>query len=533
MESISENGFQKNQFGLSGIIEIKLFRDPWMDNGLENLYRILEDMEFCEVDLRGNSLMISITEQEKFVKELTRAILNKRENLIVNEEDRKTRVMKEVKKDYVIIQEEKKVGGKVALKEDLYKSEKTYEIVSEIFSQNQDDGENLCILCGRRYNKSVKKLQQASYPFVTKIASLSGVRSYKNDRTLSLKEYYNNLCPICYLVGILEWTDDALIYRTFPGERSFLFMPYFQNLRELNQFKESCVYSGILNNNKRYSNIRVNPNASDVEHTPGEFSTLLCFYEKFIDIAGDETPARDWAVLSIPFGPVKNVKIDFLSINEGILGVIKSLKEGEKVERIYSDLMKKVYFFSQNKKSADWEITREIQEMLSKYFMKNDFSNFTNTLLPRKGGYVFFSSEVRRNLEELIFEWRLKNMGVEKERLAAIKSVGNILARISENNISLLYKMDKTRTIEEFWSVFREIARKLPGLKEEKLIKEGKPQIKPTALDEVIQLTKEITETNKDGWREVRDLIVVYASMYYSLDRLDRLNKLNKGGDQK
>jgi len=524
MEIISENGVQKSQFGLSDIIEIKLFRDPWMDNGLENLYRILENMEFCEVDLT-ESLIISITDQEKFIKELTRAILNKRENLIVNEEDKKTRAMKEVKKDYVIIQEEKKVGGKVALKEDLYKSQKTYEIVSEIFSQNQDDGKNLCILCGRRYNKSVKKLQQASYPFVTKIASLSGVRSYKNDRSLSLKEYYNNLCPMCYLVGILEWTDDALIYRTFPGEKSLLFMPYFDNLKELYEFKRLLVYSGILNNSKRYSNIKVNPEVQDVEHTPGEFSTLLCFYEKFIDITGDEIPARDWAILNIPFGSVKNVKIDFLSISEGILGVIKRLKEEGKVERIYSDLMRKVYFYSLNKNAMDWETTREIHERLSKYFMCDEFGNFTNTLLPRKGGFISFSSEIRKNLEELIFEWRWKRMGIRKEKLDGIKSVGNILAKVSENNTSLLYKMDKTRTIEEFWSVLREIARKLPSLKDDELKK-----IKPISLDDVIQLTKEIAETNKDGWREVRDLIIVYASMYYSLNRL---NKLPRGGEEK
>ena len=115
-------------------------------------------------------------------------------------------------------------------------------------------------------------------------------------------------------------------------------------------------------------------------------------------------------------------------------------------------------------------------------------------------------------------------MGVEKGKLDSIKSVGNIVAKISENNASLLYKLDKVRNLDELWSVLREISRKLPSLDEEKLRK-----IKPTALDEVIQLTKEIVEKNKDGWKEVRDLIVVYASMYYSLNKL---GKKPKGGEE-
>ena len=114
-------------------------------------------------------------------------------------------------------------------------------------------------------------------------------------------------------------------------------------------------------------------------------------------------------------------------------------------------------------------------------------------------------------------------MGVPKEKLESIKSVGNIISKICESNVSLLYKVDKTRTIEEFWSVMREIARKLPNLKDKQL---GK--IRPSSLDEVIVLTKELVETNKDAWKEIRDLIVIYAAMYYSLSKIQ---KQKNGGD--
>jgi hypothetical protein len=36
--------------------------------------------------------------------------------------------------------------------------------------------------------------------------------------------------------------------------------------------------------------------------------------------------------------------------------------------------------------------------------------------------------------------------------------------------------------------------------------------IKLTALDGLIQLVKD----NEDGWKEIRDLLVVYSSIYYA-----------------
>lgn len=497
--------------------EINTYEDPWMDNGLENFFRVLRDLKSCEVELTNDSIKVEITSKEEFIKDLTGKILEKRRNLLVTEKNRKTDETKEVRKDHLILQEEKKIGGKVAFKEDLYKPEKTAEIVFKVLDLSE--GKNRCILCGNMFDKSVKKLQQANYPFVTKIASLSGVRSYKDGGILSLREYYENLCPLCYLIGILAWTDDAAVYRTFPGEKSFLFLPIFENVKKLHEFKSNCMYSGIFKNTERYSNIKVNPHSEAVEKAPGEFSTLLCFYEKFVETVSDETAASDWAIFQIPFGAVKNIKTDFVKISDGIVGTIKELKNRGKLERIYSDSIKKMYFFSENKKTVDWDLTREIQEKLSKTFLFDDFRVFTKSLLPRKGGYVSFSSEVKQNLEELISVWRCRRMGVSKERLDAIKSVGNIIAKVSQNNASLLYKIDKVRTVDEFWSVLREVARKIVGMEDLRMVK-------PMALDELIQLVKDVVVEDKEGWREVRDLLIVYSSMYHAID------KMTKGGEK-
>ena len=508
--------------------DISLYNDVWMDNAIENFYRILKGMASCEITLHKDSLRINITDIQEFINELTLKILVKRENMIVIEEDKKTGTKKEIKKDYIIIQEEKKIGGKVSLKEDLYKLDKTKEIIADIFKSLLGKEKNRCVLCGRTYEYKIKNLQQASYPMVTKIASLSGVRSYKDGIKLSLKDYYDNVCPLCYLLGILEWTDEGVVYRTFPGDFSLLFMPIFDNLKDLHDFKNYLIYAGLLNKNSRYSNIRVHIDTDDVENTPGEYSTLLCFYEKFIENATNVNIAKQWAVIRIPFGAVKNIRVDLITIDEGILQIIKDLKEEGLIERIYTDLFKKVFFYSSQQKSIDWDLTRSIQEKLSQSFLYDDFKSFVYYLLPRKGGYVSFFDRkyTRKYFEDLVYIWRWKKMGVPKEKLKSIKSVGNIIAKICESNVSLLYKMDKTRTIEEFWSVLREIARKLPNLKD-KQIKEIEPE-DIDAIDETIILTKELVESNKDAWKEIRDLIVIYAAMYYSISKIQK--QKNGGG---
>jgi len=505
--------------------EIPKYEDPWMDNGLETFYRTLQSASFEEnafsTSLTDGGLILQLKDPELFVKQLTFLINERRKNLILLTEDRKTHLKKEVKKDFVIIQEEKKVNGKVSLKEKIFKPDHTEELVREIIENSLPHSSRkakTCILCGREYGKTVKKLQQANYPLATKIRSLSGVRSDKEGK-LSLKDYYDNLCPLCYLVGILEWTDEATIYRILPKKEAYLFLPRFESLVALNRFKKYCIY--VLNPLGRYSDIRMNLSTDETENTPGKFSTLLCFYEKLVETSDSPLLAHQWSVLTIPVGSnMKNVKTDEINVNSGILGVIKNLKESETLERLYSDLVKKVYFRSEAKGSIDNAETGVVQENMAKYFLTDDFRRFTTSLLPRKGGFVLFSAETRQNLEELIYEWRWKRMGLQKEKLETIKSMGNILAKISSANISLLYKMDKVRDIGEFWSVLREISRKLLNLDESVLRK-----IRPTAIDDVITLTKTIEETDSDGWKEVRDLIIIYASMYYSLDRLSKISQ--------
>ncbi|XRP97620.1 hypothetical protein ACO3UB_03630 [Methanocaldococcus sp. 16A] len=494
------------------IFKIPIYHDVWMDNALENFYRILKkiDIEDFNVTLTGDKLIFEFDDFEEFKNALIQQIKHKYKNMIVMGVDKKTGVTKEIKKDFILLQEGKKEGGTVKLKEEIFDWNKLPKILNEL-NENKK-GNKICIMCGGRYKKSYT-LKQAIYPFVTKNKSLSGIRTIK-----SLPDYHKNLCLMCYLLGVLEWTDEGLLYYTLGNEKTFLFLPIFDDLIKLNTFKEDTLHAGILNSSgesARYGNLAKNPNSDEIEKTSGEYSTLLAFYEKFIvNVKESEVLCNKWGVLHIPIkSKVKNVKFETINVDKGMLEVIGKLVEENYL--IYDEFVKGIFFKKYNNKkfTTDWEFTHEIRENLSKSLLINDFRTFSKQLMPRKGGLVILSSDAYQILDELIYLWRLVNMGIPKEKLDIIKSVGNIIAKISIGNSSLLYKLDKVRTIEEFWSVLREISRKMAGMEKEEL-----REIKPTAIDELVIMVKE----HEKIWKEIRDLLVIYSSMYLAIKKLKK-----------
>jgi hypothetical protein len=481
-----------------------------MDNGIETFYQILKEAQnnSFNVNINVDSLLLNVADFNGFKESVGVAVKNRRSNLIVIAEDKKTGETKQVKKDYILIQEGTKVKGEVAFKEGLYNEKTAIDTVKKVFDSITEEGTRNCIVCGRQFSRPLKKLQQAAYPFVTKIKSLSGVRSYKDGEVYSFKEYFEDFCPACYLIGLSEWSDDGIIYRTIPGEKSTLFLPRLNSLEDLTKFKQS--YRPHLNKSSRYCNILVKKGSKETENPSGSFSTLLCFYEKFfIDVDKKEVIGKSWVMMDVPFGAVKNIKLNVIDLIEPVLRVIKELSD-ERI-KIYKDIIEEISFFYDNPEGppVDWDLTGKIREKLSEAILKDDFHSFARNLLPRKGGRVGYHhpKDAKLNIEDLIYIWRLKNMGIPKEKIDTIKSVGNIVAKASKNNPSLLYKLDKTKNISAFWSVLREISRKLIGFD-----KNDKRMIKLTALDGLIQLVKD----NEDGWKEIRDLLVVYSSIYYA-----------------
>jgi len=517
----------RSEGNASGVtIEIPRYNDVWMDNGVETFYQILKEADNggFDVTLTDDSLKVEVNDFDNFKESIGVAVKNRRSNLIVIAEDKKLGETKQIKKDYILIQEGTKIKGEVAFKEEMYNEKSAVDTVRQILELITATGERNCVICGRHFSKPVKKLQQAAYPPVTKIKSLSGVRSYKDGEVYSFKEYFEDFCPTCYLIGLTEWSDDGIIYRTIPGDKSTLFFPQLNSLEELAKFKQS--YRPLLNKSSRYRNIRVKIDGENTEKLPGSFSTLLCFYEKFFfNVDKKAAIGKSWVTMDVPFGAVKNIRLDTINLSDPALQIIKELTD-VKIS-IYKDIIEQIFFFYDNPKGTpvDGDLTGEIREKLSEAIIKDNFRSFAQHLLPRKGGKVGYSKDTRENIEELIYLWRLRNMGLSEEKLETIKSAGRTIAAASKNHRNLLYNLDKAKDKSALLDALRQISRRIAGLKAEEKEK-FKGYIYPPALEDVVSLLEEHDSDSK-FIEDIKNILVVFSCVEFS--RLDYLREKEEG----
>ena len=285
-------------------LNIHKYNDFWMDNAIQNFYHLLKiyDVE-KELNISLNDYCLNILCNKEVFKKIIVKILKDYKNFACVKQEEKNNTIKEYKKDFILIQHKrKKEDSSISLNPELFHNpeEEISKLVDLI-----EEGNKKCNLCGSSFKKKYSNLTQSSYPYATKIKSLNGVRSYKNGTQFQFKDYTDSLCPVCYLIGIFGWLSENLIYRTFfDTGKSYLFLPNFNTLTELNSFKED--YSIFLNNSQRLSNIKISLNNEKGEMTEGRFSSLLCFYSKF-NLINEDVINCKWQILEIPLGKVKNV----------------------------------------------------------------------------------------------------------------------------------------------------------------------------------------------------------------------------------
>lgn len=481
-------------------LKIGRYNDAWMDNALENFYSLLTTFDYnSEISKSLNKEYLQINcEKEVFKKVLIDIFENYKKYVCVNQID-ENGVTKEFKKDFIIIQHKRK-------EEHINLNPKIFQNPKEEISKLVDlleNGSKKCVFCGISFKKNYSKLTQGSYPFSTKIKSLNGIRTYKDGKYYSFKEYHDALCPLCYLIGQLGWLTDKLVYRSLVNiNKSYLFLPVSDSLSVLHEFKED--YSFLLNNN-RWSNIKISSTNNKGEVTTGKFGTLLCFYSKFTQFLDEKFLNIYWNLIEIPLGKVKNVKSFEFFMDSLLLGIIKKFVDDD--EDIYV-LFNSIFFIVDN--SINNDLTNELRENLAESFLKNDFRRFTRNFIPKNGGKISYSSkniDFFKYFDFLIKLWRLNYMSISVDDLNCIKSVGNIIAKVSIINSSLFYKLDKIKNLSEFWSCLREISRKLVSLEIDKT------KIRESSLDELIILLKR----DESNWKEIRDLLIIYAAMYYSI----------------
>jgi hypothetical protein len=508
--------------------KIHKINDVWLDNGLATFSKILKRLNDDEeniiekIDINPFNMGYSFNNRHESTKSLSNVIEGKIEDMIVEVENKNTGEIKEVKKDHILIQEKKKIHGKVAFKEDLFDKNKTENIIRTIY-ENLEEGDKTCFFCGRKFKSKFKKLQQASYPFVTKIKSLSGIRSY-TEKGVRLTEYIANYCPQCYFIGILEWLDDSMIYRTIPGEKSIIILPQMERLNELIKLKNS--YPGILNNTKRWSNIKIDIDKEDVENPPEKYATLVSFYENLIRHINPDKHANHWLIIEIPAGSVKNPKYYEILFRENSLNLFYELIKKEDC-LFYRGFVKIFYAFYNDPKKGTRDFDREkvLREQLCQAVTENNFILFCNAFLPRKGVHIGITKEAYKTLGKIIKIWRFKKMDKNAEDfLETVKSAGNSISSLIGNRVSLFFKLEKAKKPSDLLKVLQEITRRLIIDKDKfetnyekfKRLPESEKRkiqyINTYNLDKVIETITESQE-NKKLFEDTKNIMLIYASL--------------------
>lgn len=503
-------------------IEIPKLNDVWLDNGIVTFYELLKRINFDEnlvaLEVFPDKLVYQVDNLDLFIEEFADNINSRKELMLVNVEDKQTGARKEVKKEHILIQEGKKIAGKVAFKENLFDDSNTLDVVKEIFN-NIDGDKYSCFFCNRKFKKNIKNIQQASYPFVTKIKSLSGIRTgYK----LELKEYISEYCPQCYLLGILEWLDESMVYRTIPGDKSIIILPNTENLTDLIELKNS--YKKLLKNRERWSNIKIDIDKSEIDNTYGRYTTFISFYENFLRYIEPKFDNDNWYIIEVPqSGSVKNPKYFNLLLDKRISRLLKILTRQHQ-QYFYRIFIKQFYAFYVDPKKGirDFDTENALREVMCKALIKNDFESFAKSFVPQKGikpGIPKGSYEILNNL---IKYWRIEPMKIENkdEYLKTLGMASATLARLIGGRLGLFFKLEKANNPNQLFEALQEITRRI--VIDEKIKESG---IYPSSIEKISQmiLEKYDEKDGKEFFTTTKNILLIYTSL-----RSKKENKNNK-----
>jgi len=506
-------------------IRILTQNDFWMDNALENFYKLLNDVKNTErhcldVQYEVDGIYLNMKNEDALLHLLQKQIRAKHDRVIFQQIKDKKGLNRNIRLEYVLLPYGKQIAGRNVLVEQFYDSKETGRFLQ--YAINRKPGPRRCILCNRPFEKNVGKLKQGVYPLATKNRALSGIRK-KSD-------YIDELCATCFVTGVLEWTDEGLPYRCGLAGHSILLFPQFSNFQDLVKFKE--LSRKMLEERNLTSNIRVKASGVSDSYTGGMHSTLLLFIEQliinFLRQKDNETVlgttlnriiCKDWISLKIPSGVVKDVKCSSIRIADSTLDIASSVTRflqkqySEIVSEagIYSTIIAKLNFKPQPGRPISWDLLRELtfqlRESLAQSFLENDMHSFASVFLPRKGLNINLSEEAVIGVDVLLMEWQFKPIGLSGRDIESIKESAKVMAEVCSVNAGLLYQMDRARTAPDFIFTLKEVAKKLVVMADK--MAEGTIKMRPKSLEDFFQLLA----TREDQWKLLRDTLVLYTSI--------------------
>lgn len=510
--------------------KISSLNDVWMDNAAENFYRIIKEIsdiepEVVDATLSEEHIEFKIFDKRKFNVFVKNKIISKRDKYIFFEkEDPKTKLTRNIKKDYIVMQYGTKVGGRNVLKEKIYSDTEIESLLEEVIKDLESKKKKKsCVLCNREFSKSIGNLKQSIYPFSTKIKSLSGIRTeLDSDHNIrQLKDYFNNICPVCYLIGALEWSDGGIIYRCYLSNgKSIFLLPAYADLRKLHEVKSRYINKLPRGESRSNVSFKFKKRSGDEGSAVpvGNNTLLLGFLEKMIDECLVEEENRtsffevrrkygldSWVLIEVPSGTVKNIRQHHLRIKNDILNLIGLMLEHE--FKIYEQIIYRCSMKYMEDNSIFWDETEVLRENMAKCLIDDDYEGFASAIIPRKKAYVdiFLDKEEREKFSKtFIYEWRWGKMGLTVEQLDTLGKAAKVVAKVAEGHIGDLYKLDKARNLTELLEGLQQIARRTVGLDKEDLLY--------LSFKEMEEFTNLLHVRERD-FKDLKSTLIIYSCM--------------------
>ena len=499
------------------IIE-RIRNDIWLDNGLEFFGQVAEHIarqhpQVAQVAWEPDRLQLTIHELDRFVELLDDEIRQRMETTLLY---RSERTGNRVLKPFVGFNQQPPNQHPP-----IFQESRRYAFLAELFTPtSQRPTDSGCPLCGEVMVGSEQTLTLSVYPFVTKIRSLSGIRTRWTGE--GLRGFVTNLpvCARCYFLGALAWMDDALLYLCDIGRRDpkaviLLPAPPMGDLLRLRELKAYRPKHGERRTNVRF---RHRQSSEDREVQDGRFSLLLAFWERTLSEIAESGEVTDlfaeaqrrisdgWLFITIPPGRLKNIVAHDLLLDEPVMRLLVRLVKQNILP--YAHFIAELWLADDRGRSLQDEVP-VLREALAQAILTDDFERFAAAFIPKPRQQLRFLFAVESAVETLVQLWRWSNM--DAATLEVVKKAGRALAAIAASckQPVLLYGLERVRSASDLLETLKEGVHRLIGLEAE--------EMKFISLDSLEQLTELLHQTtDARQFADLKNTLMVFAGIAYA-----------------
>lgn len=374
--------------------QIQQYCDWWFDSALEFMGHLLETVAGVSVEWNYGISFEDVSDEkaQKLIEEIERLIPYKLKYQRTNNNGH----MEIKNRAYLPTMHKGKyvnfLGESKRDKVDILKSVLTVQNKTMI---------EVCDLCSGNYGGDfgISQVSQIIYPVSPgSLSSQCGIRKVQANY---------NCCPLCAVLGCLEWLDDIPFLSNHKNLTHYHIFPKIEQLSELHTVKNLIRNSLNL---RPYSNV-----FSLTDKYPlDEYSMLLLLFENMIRNIRqirrlEDILCKDWSVLKIK-GTEATYQTSYTYLYEISIPNIESLENiFSKIKEPYSGFVDKT-FATPIKDGVSRDIcnslTEENKYFISKGLIIDDFHEFAKAFQIRQNCGVAFPKESKEIFDKLINLWR-------------------------------------------------------------------------------------------------------------------------------